>query len=393
MKSKLKKIIKSSRISYLLYYYIGSFLLRVLGVFIKTDPNLILFLSYGGQKYDDSPRVVYEYLLKHPISDEHRYVWAFIEPEKFKLIKYKVKIDSLSYYITALKSGYWITNASASRGLNFKKKSTKDIYFTHGMTGIKKIGKDIINKEDTFSSAFKRNIDMIFVEGKKEIDILVKAWGRDKNKFYCTGLPRNDDLVNVTLDEIRMIKENIGIPLAKKVILYAPTFREENRDDDKNNILPIPFNFENWEHEIGKEYVLLITAHYEVAKLLDELPQNEFVYNAFKYPVLNDLLKISDILISDYSSIVFDYSILERPILCYGYDYEWYINKRGVYEDLNNVFSHGVIRTEEELISIIKTMDYKKECNFTEKNIKDKYLACYGDAAKRAVEVIWDIKN
>lgn len=389
MKNRLKRILKSNRILYLLYYYIGSFMLRFLGLFIKTDPNLVLFLSYGGQKYDDSPRVVYEYLLEHPISSNQRFIWAFINPDDFKEVKNKVKIDSLSYYITALKAGYWITNASASRGLNFKKKSTRNIFFTHGMTGIKKMGKDIVDKENTYRLGFKQEIDMIFIEGKKEIDILTNAWERERDVFYCTGLPRNDDLVNITKDEVMKIKKKIGIPLDKKVILYAPTFREESRDSKKNNVLPIPFDFTRWENEFSKEYVLLITPHYEVAKLLDELPKNSFVYNGFKYPVLNDLLKISDILISDYSSVVFDYSILERPILCYGYDYKWYRNKRGVYEDLNKVFSHGVIETEDELISAIHNMNYERECNFTKKYIKEEYLAHYGNAAKRSVEIIW----
>ena len=70
----------------MLYFQVGSLLLRILGLFIKTDPNLILFISYGGQKYDDSPKVVYEYLQQHPVSQEHRFVWAFIEPEKFPQI-------------------------------------------------------------------------------------------------------------------------------------------------------------------------------------------------------------------------------------------------------------------------------------------------------------------
>ena len=62
MKSRLKAIIKSSRVIYTIYYCLGSFFLRFIGIFIKTDPGLILFVSYGGQKYDDSPRVMYEYM-------------------------------------------------------------------------------------------------------------------------------------------------------------------------------------------------------------------------------------------------------------------------------------------------------------------------------------------
>ena len=83
MKSRIKAFVKQNKIIYNLYFHIGSCFLRLIGMFVKTNPNLILFISYGGQKYDDSPRVVYEYLRKHPVSSEHKYVWAFIEPEKF----------------------------------------------------------------------------------------------------------------------------------------------------------------------------------------------------------------------------------------------------------------------------------------------------------------------
>ena len=173
------------------------------------------------------------------------------------------------------------------------------------------------------------------------------------------------------------------------MILYAPTFRESSRADDGRNALGIPINFTKWKSVLEQEYVLLVTAHYEVAKLLDKLPQNDFVFNAFKYPVLNDLLKVSDILISDYSSIVFDYSILERPIFCYGYDYESYCKERGLYADLNKLFSKGVLHTEEELLHEITCLDYAAECEYTKRYIKDEYIASYGNAAAKAVKMIF----
>ena len=138
MMRQLKAIVKNSSLIYCMYYYVGSLLFKIIGFFIKTDKNLILFVSYGGKKYDDSPKILYEYLIKNPISPEHKYVWAFIEPSKFENVPNKVKIDSFKYYITALKAGYWVTNSSASRGLNFKKSATKNILFEHGMVGIKK---------------------------------------------------------------------------------------------------------------------------------------------------------------------------------------------------------------------------------------------------------------
>ena len=99
MKSKLKAFVKGNKIIYNLYYHLGSLFLRFIGLFVKTDPNLILFISYGGQKYDDSPRVVYEYLLEHPVSSKHKYVWAFIEPGKFPQVEQKVKVDTFAYVI------------------------------------------------------------------------------------------------------------------------------------------------------------------------------------------------------------------------------------------------------------------------------------------------------
>ena len=387
---QLKAIVKNSSLIYCMYYYVGSLLFKIIGFFIKTDKNLILFVSYGGKKYDDSPKILYEYLIKNPISPEHKYVWAFIEPSKFENVPNKVKIDSFKYYITALKAGYWVTNSSASRGLNFKKSATKNILFEHGMVGIKKIGADMQIKEGIHKKHFIEEYDIVFIEGKNEVDILSRAMSIDKKVFVKTGLPRNDSLLEIKESYIKSIKEKFNIPLDKKVILYAPTFRDYNLDSNMCNYLRLPFDFDILEKELGKEYVFLITAHYEVTKYLDKLPQNDFVYNAFDYPETNDLLMISDILISDYSSIIFDYSILERPILCFGYDYDLFLEQRGFYTDLETLFSHGIIRTEEKLIDIIKNMDYQKECEYTKSYIKCKYLAAYGHAAEKAAKYIFN---
>lgn len=389
MKSKLKAFVKRNKMIYRVYYHLGSLLLRIIGLFIETDPDLILFISYGGQKYDDSPRVVYEYLLKHPVSSKHKYVWAFIEPDEFPQVEQKVKVDTLSYYITAMRAGYWITNSSASRGLNFRKPLTKNYLFTHGMTAIKKIGIDIQEFDKAFRIGFNEQFDAIFVEGKKEIPLLAHAWQMDLAVFHTTGLPRNDDLAAVTEDEMKSIKDRLGIPQSKKVVLYAPTFREFSRAEDGRNALGIPIDFSKWAAALGQEYVLLITAHYAVAKLLNELPKNDFVINAFQYPELNDLIKVSDILISDYSSIVFDYSIMGRPIFCYGYDYDTYSTERGLYTDLETLFSHGVLRSEQEVLNAIQTIDYEQECEYTRKHIKNEYIASYGNAAEKAVNIIF----
>lgn len=368
-----------------MYYYICSAILKFAGIFIKTDPSLILFVSYGGQKYDDSPRKVYEYIKKNNLT-KYKCVWGFVNPDNYPQVTNKVRIDTFEYYKTALQAGYWITNSSASRGLNFRKKETKNILYQHGMVCFKKLGKDIINTK-MYKQLFHESFDYIFIEGKEETDILSNAWETDKASFYLTGLPRNDDLKDVSPSEVADIKKKLNIPSDKKVILYAPTYRDYSTGNMNQAVLGIPFSFEKWKDEFKDQYVLVITAHYEVAQLLTTLPENGFVINAFDYPELNDLLKIADILISDYSSIVFDYSVLERPAFCYAYDIDEYREKRGFYNDPDSIYSHGAITNEVDLINIIKNIDYSAECTYVKENIKDRFVVFDGHATEKSVRM------
>lgn len=389
MISRLKNLVKNNPLIYRAYRIVGSTVLKGVGLFVKPDPNLVLFVSYGGRKFDDSPRVVYEYLLKHPVSEKHRLVWAFSNPDDYPQVNNRIKIDTPAYYFTALKAGTWITNTSVARGMDFKKRNTKNIMFTHGMVGTKRIGSDVLDHSQVFVSEATEKFDAVFVEGKEEAPILARVWNLEESVFLPMGLPRNDDLVSVDAQEIGRLRQEIGIPDGKKVILYAPTFRDYKKDSNGSCVQPIPMDFEKWERLLGEEYVLVIRAHYTVARLLGDLPGSSFVLDRSAWPKLNDLLKVSDVLISDYSSIVFDYAILNRPVFCYGYDLETYLECRGTYLDLQELFSQGVIRTEDALIRAIQTMDYPEECKFTREQLKEKHLASYGNAAEKAVEVIF----
>lgn len=390
MKKFIKNIVKKNKIVYNLYYFLFSFLLKIIGKFIKKDKDLVLFVCYAGRKYDDSTRVLYEYIKSSKEYQNLRTIWAFVEPEKYDIIanEEKIKIDTIKYYITALKAKYWITNSSVLRGLNFKNKNTKYVVFQHGTLGIKKLGKDLETKNKSFRTKQKEPIDMFIIQGKKEKDLLVRALELDENKIYELGLPRNDEFVNVTKEKKEEYRRKFNIPEGKKVILYAPTYREFSQDKLHNTILKPPFEFNKLKEELSEEYVLLITAHYEVSKLLNIPHDNQFVINAFEYPYINDLLIVSDILISDYSSIVFDYSILEKPILCFAYDYDIYMEERGTYTDLNELFYDGVIKTQEELISTIKNLDYDEEVKHTKK-IKEEYINKYGNTVSEIAKEIF----
>ncbi len=229
---------------------------------------------------------------------------------------------------------------------------------------------------------------MIFLSGKKEREILVKAWQTKPEYFYITGLPRNDELYQIKQEKVLEIKQKLKIPFDKKVILYAPTFREFYKDGSLDNIIEAPFDFEKMKQELSDQYVLVVTAHYQVGKLLGLPKDTPFIINAFDYPYMNDLLMIADILISDYSSVVWDYTILERPILCFGYDYDKYFKERGTYLDLEKVFLNGVIKTQEQLVDIIKNMDYEKQIEHTKK-MKQEFIVIEKNATEKIAKMIF----
>lgn len=392
MKLFLKGFVKSTPLVYNLYFWLGSLVLKILSLFVRVDERLILFVVYGGQRYDDSPRFVYEYMKSHKEYGEHfKYVWAFISPQDVKEVpdKEKVKIDTWRYCLMVLKAKYWITNTSVLRGLKLKRRCSKDILFQHGMAGIKKLGFDLDTSNRSFHPKKLEEFDYIFVEGRKECDILQYAWNVPIEKFYKTGLPRNDELVQCDQDRIVQLKIKLHIPLDKKIILYAPTFREYNRNSDFAIYLKPPFDFDLWYKELGEEYLLLLTAHYEISRLMNVSDNHPFVVNAFKYPHINDLMLVSDLLISDYSSIIWDYSILGKPIISYAYDFELYSTERGLYEGYDKIFSHGIMKEQGQVIEFIKNMDYEAECLYTQREIRDKYIASYGHATEKSVRIIF----
>lgn len=198
------------------------------------------------------------------------------------------------------------------------------------------------------------------------------------------GLPRNDKLANYTEDERRTIREKLNIPQEKKVILYAPTFREYERDSKLNCVLKPPMNIKLWEKELKEDFCLLFRAHYEVGKVM-QIEENDFIKNMTDYPSLSELIIASDILVSDYSSIIFDYCVMDKAVYLFCYDYDLYEDKRGMYFDIRNYFQNGI--NENEVIELLKNMDKEKEL-IRIKDFREKYLNYYGNATKISLDCI-----
>ena len=382
MKQKLVNFLKYNKVAYAVYYRVMSFCMNVLKLFIKTDDKLILFNSFAGRKYDDSPKAIFEEMRKDPRFKGYRLVWAFHQPDKYDAPQ-KIKTDGLNYFKTALAARVWVTNSSVERGLNFTGKHT--LYFNtwHG-TPMKKMGADIDLGNTSFGAKGRNHFDVMMSQGHFETGIFSRSFGIPKEKFLEAGLPRNDILANYTEEQRQVIRSRLGIKQDQTVILYCPTFREYDKDESLGVVMAPPMDLKKWERELGEGYVLLMRAHYEVSKVMN-IEENSFVRNMTDYPDLNDLYIAADILISDYSSVFFDYSITGKPMLHFCYDYEKYSSKRGMYFDVREKVSGT--DSEDGVIKLIKGMEPEEEQKKTAA-FRNQYVNFYGSAAKAAVDCI-----
>lgn len=383
-RARLDYLLKHNYVVNRLFTWSVSIFLRLWGVFMPIDKKLVVFSAHS-RKYNDSPRALYEYMMNNSKYKGYKFVWALEDPDNAQIPgpALKVKSDTIAYFKQTLKAKYWITCVNIERGVHYKKKLCRYLNTWHG-TPFKYVGNDVGNRKDfDFSS-----VDLFCYASQYEKEIYIRAFNVKESSLIPTGLPRNDELYRVTEEEIMSIKERMGLPLDKKIILYAPTWRESVDHGATYSIKP-PINVHHWEERLKDDYIVLFRAHGYTNKLLS-IEFNDVIRDYSQYPSINDLFKISDILISDYSASMADYSILERPILCFAYDYEEYKLERGLYIDYDKNMPNGVFRTEDEVLWHIKNMDYQAECRKTKEMIKDKMVSYGGHATETCLKLLFE---
>src|SRR5699024_9544165 len=121
-------------------------------------------------------------------------------------------------------------------------------------------------------------------------------------------------------EEHQTLKRKLNLPLDKKVLLYAPTWRDDEFYSKGNYRFTLQLDLQKMQDELGDEYIILLRMHYVIASQLDIFEFKGFAYDYSDYDDINELYLVSDVLITDYSSVFFDYANLKRPILFYTYD-------------------------------------------------------------------------
>ena len=371
--------------------------------FKPVNEKVVLFESFMGRKYVDSPKAMYEYMLKSKEYKDFEFVWFFKNPDDYKHIaKNKrtkvVKYGSKAYYKYYATSKYWVTNSRVPDTI-VKKKNQVYIQCWHG-TPLKKLGFDIEVKGGNAMNSLK-DIRYKYQVDSKKYSYMVSPSAFCSEKFISAfnlkavgkediviekGYPRNDFLVNYTKKDIDRVKKALKLPKDKKIILYAPTWRDNQHTSGVGYTYKTEVDFDYLREQLGDEYIILFRAHYFVANSFDFEKYKGFVYNVSEYDDINELYILGDILITDYSSVFFDYSILKRPIIFYMYDLEEYKHTlRDFYIELDEL-PGPIIEKEKELIKAIKGMNkFKYDKKYKAFNDKYTYLDD-GKAAERVVK-------
>lgn len=351
---KLKRVIKNKKA-------LGKFLYIHLFMKRPTKDNWIIFESFLGKNYSDSPKYIYEYLAKnHP--GKYKFIWIINKKTKIPYRHIGVKRFSLRYYYYMARCKYYVFNSRQPLWL-IKREGTVFLQTWHG-TPLKKLVFDI----DDISSASPKYKQQVYKQSRGwDYLIAPNAFSSETfrrcfmydNEMLETGYPRNDILHAPNKKEIaEKIKDRIGVPRDKKVILYAPTWRDDEYYGKGQYKFELFLNLDRMREELSDEYVILLRTHYFIADSLDLSELAGFAFNVSKYDDISELYLISDILITDYSSVFFDYANLRRPMLFFTYDLEKYRDiLRGFYLDIEREVPGPLLYTTEEVIDAIDNID------------------------------------
>ncbi|MBY0097108.1 CDP-glycerol glycerophosphotransferase family protein [Mesobacillus maritimus] len=357
-----------------------------------------MFESFLGKQYSCNPRAIYEYLKEnHP---EYEMYWS-VDPQFEKAFIEKnlpyIKRFSIKWLFLMGRAAFWVTN---SRMPIWIPKPKKTIYLQtwHG-TPLKKLAHDMeeVLMPGTSTEKYKenfykesRNWDYLVSPNRYSTEIFKRAFRFDKT-IIETGYPRNDVFYkNDIANHAMAFKKKHNIPKDKKVILYAPTWRDNQYYQVGRYKFDLHLDLATLREELGNEYIVILRMHYLVAENFDLDSYEGFAFDFSKHEDIQELYLISDVLVTDYSSVFFDYANLNRPMIFYVYDIDEYRNDiRGFYFDLEKDAPGPLVRTTTEVITEIKQALQKVDTTDRYFNFYNKF--CYledGHSTKRVVNEV-----
>jgi CDP-glycerol glycerophosphotransferase (TagB/SpsB family) len=363
------------------------------------DEKMVFFESFFGKNYSGNPKYVYEEMIKDSQFKDFTFVWSYSgsNQEKIPGSPILVNRDSGDYYRYLAKAKYWVSNIV----FPVHKKREGNIYLQtwHG-TPLKKLGFDIdiegpetLARENFYLES--RNWDYLIAANKYSSEIFRRAFKFEKEVIE-NGYPANDlfyEEKKVIDNKAKEIKKDLNIPLNKKVILYAPTWRDNEMVGSWEHSFKLKFDLDKFYKELSDEYVLVLRMHHLVgdALVIEDQYQN-FVYDLSGYDDIQELYTISDILITDYSSVFFDYANTLRPILFYAYDFEAYKDDiRGFYLDMESELPGPILKNDKDLLdSILSINEIKNDYSERYDTFYKRFCGSEsGHAGKKVIEKVF----
>lgn len=324
----------------------------------EVKRNHVLFESYQGRQYSDSPRAISEHL--HDVCPDLVQYWSY--RYKRTLMEFPdyvkpVKFGSIEYHLVAARAGYWVDNYGIGPTVR-KHPDTKYLQTWHGVP-LKRLFFDspkVIQSSAEAKRMYADNIsrwDYLVSQGKYFEDTFVRSTNSSA-ELIRSGSPRTDLLLALTAEDRDLIKQRMGLPLNRKIILYMPTYR--GRASLSPNYSSIDFRL--LSERLQEDWFVLTREHYyrKPKKIARDL--EAFVKDVSRYPRPEELMMIADVLITDFSSAMFDYSVLERPMVFHVPDLNDYeqVAPR-TYVSLESIAPGPICESEDDVAAAIEQLD------------------------------------
>ncbi|MFD9543011.1 CDP-glycerol glycerophosphotransferase family protein [Streptomyces sp. NPDC060022] len=357
----------------------------------------VVFESHMGTCYGDSPRAVHEEVRGRGLP--LRCVWSYEgSPDGFPAGTRLVRRWSWRYLWELARAEYWVDNQGFPQSLS-KPSRTTYLQTWHG-SAYKRMGFDETRvrmqnapQRERLQEAVHR-FDHFLVRSEHDVRTLARAYRLPEKALLRTGYPRNDVLVAARArDEAEgrlprpALAGELGLPDHRKVVLYAPTFRGGPGKRKRRRLL---LDAARFAERFGDEYTLLVRAHYLEAASLPVCPPGAVVDVSSHHDV-SELLALADVLVTDYSSIMFDYALLDRPVVLFAPDLDTYAAERGSYFDLRAKAPGPVVATEDELFRVLARLKAADTGFETQRRAFAEEFGGYdrGDAARAVVNTVF----
>jgi CDP-glycerol glycerophosphotransferase len=348
------------------------------------DPQLAVFAAYWYRGYSCNPRAIYE--KARELVPDMRGVWV-VRPEAVKALPpgvEHVQPNTREYYDVLARARVLVNNANFPN--HYVKRDGQLFVQTHHGTPLKAMGLDledspIVGARLDFEGLLRRcaNWDFSITSNRFTTEIWERVYPTEYETLEV-GYPRNDALATATDDDVARIRTELGIAPQQTAVLYAPTHREF-----RAAYVPV-LDVAAVADALGPDHVLLVRAHYFYGadRQLAELHREGRIRDVAAHPSVEELCLAADVLLTDYSSIMFDYAVLDRPIVIHAPDWEAYRALRGTYFDVTTEGPGPVARTEDEVVAALQSPERPRAA------FRARFCALDdGRAAERVVRRVW----